>query len=123
MRLGIILISVGILILVLGEISFPLHTSLTVTHHFTSPPWFTSGKIYVNNGTFTVYSDYLIENLTKGQSICLNNFTLIGKGNATVTFSGFKIFYTRNYITFSEIVIILGVVLEILRIIRLRLIR
>ncbi len=126
MRLGIILLSVGILVLVLGEITFPLTVSITVKSNFTSPPWFTSGSIHVNNGSFLVYSNIFnvpryMGNLTKGLTMSLHNFTLTGKGNATVTFTGFKVFYNRNYINFSIIIISVGIILEILRFIRIRL--
>ncbi|BDC18790.1 hypothetical protein [Acidianus sp. HS-5] len=125
MRLGIILISVGILILFLGEVTFPLHVSTSVKSDFTSPSWFSSAKIHVNNGTFMVYSDVsghkqFIQNITKGDTICLDNFTLIGKGNATITFKGFKIFYNTRYFTFSIITISIGAVLEILKLISAR---
>ncbi|AWR95764.1 hypothetical protein [Acidianus brierleyi] len=126
MRLGLILLSIGILILVLGEITFPFTTTITVKSNFTSPPWFTLGKIYVNKGNFSVYSNISdlfvdLQNLTKGQSISLNNFTLVGKGNATVTFTGLKIFYNKTYINFSIIIIFIGIILEILRFIKIRL--
>lgn len=126
MRLGLILLSIGILVLILGEMTFPFTTTITVESNFTSPPWFTLGKIYVNEGNFSVYSNIsdgyvYLQNITKGQTISLSNFTLVGKGNATVTFTGLKIFYNKAYINFSVIIISIGIILEILRFIKIRL--
>jgi hypothetical protein len=118
MRIGLMLISIATLLLVLGEITFPFTSTITVKSNFTSPPWFTHGKVVVHKGHFTVFSEDFNKTLNSTDSITLkNNFTMIGKGNASITLSGLKIFYTNEYVNFSIVILTAGVIIEILRLV------
>ncbi len=122
MRIGLMLISIATLLLVLGEITFPFtSTTVTVKSNFTSPPWFTGGKVVVRQGVFTVFSEGFNKTLKPNDSITLkNNFTMRGIGNASITLSGLKVFYTNEYVNFSIAILTVGVIIEFLRLIIVR---
>ncbi|AWR96767.1 hypothetical protein DFR86_03820 [Acidianus sulfidivorans JP7] len=122
MRYGIPLISLGILIIFLGFISFPFHLTMTIYRNFTLPPWIHSASIKVNSGNFTIYvfnkSGNLVEinNASKGYSKNFNDtFIMYGLGNATVTLYNMKLFYTTAYKYISYDIIAVGVEIEIIQ--------
>ena len=89
MRTSAIIFSVGITVLILGSIVFPLTTTPTTFRgNFTLPPWaktaYLSGNITIN-GTYTT------------TSLVLNNTSDKIYGNFTVTFHGIQLFQGDTY--------------------------
>ncbi|AAK43185.1 conserved hypothetical protein [Sulfolobus islandicus Y.G.57.14] len=118
MRVGIYLISLGIFILVLGEITFPLNTTLNVNNSsmYIIPPWYEKAKVSVNSGSFLiVYHNYTYILLVKGSITIKPASILYGVGNASILLEGYKIFYNQSYIAVGIFLIIVGVGLEIIR--------
>ncbi|MCH4815575.1 MAG: hypothetical protein QXY87_07615 [Saccharolobus sp.] len=117
-RVGIYLISLGILILVLGEITFPLNTTIHVNNSsmYVIPPWYERAKVSVNSGSFLiVYRNYTYILLVKGSITIKPASILYGLGNASILLEGYKIFYNQSYIAVGIFLIIVGVVVEILK--------
>ncbi|ARM75260.1 hypothetical protein [Acidianus manzaensis] len=118
MRYGIPLISLGILILILGAIPLPFHTTITVSRNFTLPPWITSVTITVNSGNFTIYTPNSEIQASKGYSgFFTSPFSIQGEGNVTITGDNIKLFYSNTYKYVSFFIIIVGIEIEIAQII------
>ncbi|SAI86727.1 uncharacterised protein [Saccharolobus solfataricus] len=118
MRVGIYLLSIGILILVLGEITFPLNTTLHVNNSsmYIIPPWYERAKVSVSSGSFLiVYHNYTYILLVRGSITIKPSSVLYGVGNATILLEGYKIFYNQYYLAVGISLIIVGIVLEIIR--------
>lgn len=118
MRLGIIFISIGILLIALGEITFPLSSTVYTNNTFITPPWYQKAKITVITGNFTLIEyNGSTKTLTAGNSTTVSKFVLTGNGNASIILEGYKIFYNGEYKKFAIIFLAIGITLEITRII------
>ncbi|QGA68084.1 hypothetical protein [Sulfolobus sp. E11-6] len=123
MRVGLYLISLGILILVLGEITFPINATLHVNNSgmYIIPQWYEKAKVSVSNGSFLiVFHNYTYILLVKGNITIKPASILYGVGNASILLEGYKIFYNQSYIAVGIFLIILGVIIEVIRLIKRR---
>lgn len=119
MKVGRFLISVGLLILILSQITFPISSTVYVNSTFTMPPWYSHATIKVINGTFLIQKGYQYILLRNGSSINLNGeFKMYGNGNASIILSDFKIIDNFEYNVIMLIIIILGIIIEILQVIK-----
>ncbi|BCU70290.1 hypothetical protein [Stygiolobus caldivivus] len=89
MRISEILLSVGLLIIILGSIIFPISTSpATYKGVFTLPHWAKTAYLL---GNITVNNTYVTTSFT------LNNTNITVSGNITVIFHGIRLFYGSPY--------------------------
>ncbi|TRM75234.1 hypothetical protein DJ531_04865 [Sulfolobus sp. A20-N-F6] len=119
MRIGLFLLSIGLIIVTLGEITFPLSLTVYTNSTFTMPPWYTKAEIMVNSGNFTIfYENGSINKLNSSDSIVVKElFYLKGSGNASMLLEGYKIFYGNEAMNVGLILSIVGIAIEITRLI------
>ncbi|BFH72099.1 hypothetical protein SJAV_00430 [Sulfurisphaera javensis] len=116
MKFGRILISISLLIIALGELTFPFSTIVYTNSTFTMPQWYNKAVVSVNNGTFLVQRGINFVLLENGDSIVIKgNFKLFGDGNASIVLKGLKIFPNSNYLQISILLIIVGIAIEIIQ--------
>ncbi len=92
--IGYTLASLGLLIVAFSLVAIPLSSSYTVTSNFTSPPWFTKSEIHVYNGTFVFTNSTATLKLSSSSKLrTYGTYALEGEGNASIRFSGVRLFY------------------------------
>jgi len=115
LRYGLVLLSMGIIILLLGEVVFPFNPTVRVKDQFTMPPWFKSATVNVVHGKYQIKSEGLEENLSQGAVACFTNFTMNGNGTALVTLHGLTLFYGKDFMDVSISLMIVGILVEVSR--------
>ncbi|WP_338599010.1 hypothetical protein V6M85_09060 [Sulfolobus tengchongensis] len=126
MRLGLYLISLGILIVALGEVTFPLSTTVHINGNgmVMVPSWYEIGRVIVNNGSFLIiHRNNTFNLINKGEENLEQHSIVFGVGNAIVILENYKIFYNSNYRIIGLSFTGVGIVLEIVRLIIKRFIK
>lgn len=121
MRFGLSLISLGILLLALGVITFPFPIAVKVNENYTVPAWISSAKVTVVEGNFTIFTYKQAMMVGAGYSnVFHEQFGIIGNGTAIITIQGIRLFYNNIYEFVSLFLIIIGGEIEIITILNNR---